>query len=291
MKEIEILNGKKIGNAEFIEKGGELYGRIRNYGVVADYKISAVTFEKPAEAVLTDLDGTTLQSEEFWVYIIEKTVKKLLGDEKFSLTDEDVPYVSGFTTVDHLNYCIGKYARGKDINEAVEVYHEIAEEELAKIMRGEGFTSAFKPADGLKEFLLGLKKKKVKIGLATSGLDYKAIPEITAAFRNIGLGNPLEFYDSIITGGRRKDTGDYGTIGEIAAKPHPWIYAELAYSGLKITDSARVIGVEDSAAGVMSLRFAGFAVIGLESGNIAKSGLDCLCEKKVSRLTEILDLI
>ncbi len=78
---------------------------------------------------------------------------------------------------------------------------------------------------------------------------------------------------------------------EIAAKPHPWIYAELAYSGLKITDSARVIGVEDSAAGVMSLRFAGFAVIGLESGNIAKSGLDCLCEKKVSRLTEILDLI
>ncbi len=285
------LVGKKIGNAEFLEKDGELYGRIKNYGVIADYKIASTRFEKPAEAVLTDLDGTTLQSEEFWVYIIENTVKKLLGDEKFSLTDEDVPYVSGFTTVDHLNYCIEKYARGKDVNEAVEIYHKIAEEELAKIMRGEGYTSAFKPADGLKEFLLGLKKKKVKIGLATSGLDYKAIPEITAAFRNIGLGNPLEFYDSIITGGRRKDTGDYGTIGEIAAKPHPWIYAELAYSGLKITDSAKVIGVEDSAAGVMSLRFAGFAAIGLESGNIAKSGLDCLCEKKVSRLTEILDLI
>ena len=225
------------------------------------------------------------------MYIIEKTVKKLLGDERFSLTDEDVPYVSGFTTVDHLNYCIKKYAEGKDVNEAVNIYHKIAEEELAKIMRGEGYTSAFKPADGLKEFLLGLKMKKVKIGLATSGLDYKAIPEITAAFRNIGLGNPLEFYDSIITGGRRKDVGDYGTIGEIAAKPHPWIYAELAYSGLKIANPARVIGVEDSAAGVMSLRFAGFPAIGLESGNITKSGLDCLCEKKVSRLTEILDLI
>lgn len=291
MREADLINGKKIGNAEFIEKDGELYGRIRNYGVIADYRVSPTRFEKPAEAVLTDLDGTTLQSEEFWVYIIETTVKKLLGDEKFSLTDDDIPYVSGFTTVDHLRYCIGKYAEDKDINEAVKIYHKTAEEELAKIMRGEGYVSAFKPADGLKEFLLGLKKKNVKIGLATSGLDYKAIPEITAAFRNIGLGNPLEFYDSIITGGRRKDTGDYGTIGEIAAKPHPWIYAELAYSGLKIADSARVIGVEDSAAGVMSLRFAGFAAIGLESGNITKSGLDCLCRKKVDCLTEILDLI
>lgn len=291
MKESEILKGKKIGNAEFIEKGGELFGRIKNYNVVAEYRISPTRFEKPAEAVLTDLDGTTLQSEEFWVYIIEKTVKKLIGDEKFSLTQEDVPFVSGFTTADHLNYCIEKYAQGKNVNEAVDIYHKIAEEELAKIMRGEGYVSAFRPAEDLKEFLLGLKKKNVKIGLATSGLDYKAIPEITAAFRNIGLGNPLEFYDSIITGGRRKDTGDYGTIGEIAAKPHPWIYAELAYSGLKITDFARVIGVEDSAAGVMSLRFAGFSAIGLESGNITKSGLDCLCEKKISRLTEILDFI
>ena len=35
MKESEILKGKKIGNAEFIEKDGELYGRIRNYGVIA----------------------------------------------------------------------------------------------------------------------------------------------------------------------------------------------------------------------------------------------------------------
>lgn len=285
------LVGKKTGNAEFLEKDGELYGRIKNYGIVADYKIAPTKFEKPAEAVLTDLDGTTLQSEEFWVYIIEKTVKELLGNEKFSLTDDDVPYVSGFTTIDHLGYCIKKYAEGKDINKAVEIYHKTAEEELSKIMRGEGFVSAFKPAEGLKEFLLGLKKKKIKIGLATSGLDYKAIPEITAAFRNIGLGNPLEFYDSIITGGRRKDTGDYGTIGEIAAKPHPWIYAELAYAGLKITDSARVIGVEDSAAGVMSLRFAGFAAIGLESGNITKSGLNCLCEAKVNSLAEISDMI
>lgn len=285
------LAGKKFGNVEIIEKDDCFFGRVKGCGVTADYKLAPVKFEKPTEAVLTDLDGTTIQSEEFWVYIIEQTVKKLLGNEKFSLTEDDVPFVSGFTTVDHLNYCIKKYADGKDVNEAVEIYHKIAEEELAKIMRGEGYTSAFKPAEGLKEFLTEIKRRKIKIGLATSGLDYKAIPEITAAFRNIGLGDPLEFYDSIITGGRRKDVKDYGTIGEIAAKPHPWIYTELAYSGLKISKPERVIGVEDSAAGVLSLGFAGFSAIGIESGNITKSGLNGLCMKKVGSLTEILEII
>ena len=46
----------------------------------------------------------------------------------------------------------------------------LSEEELAKIMRGEGYTSAFKPVDGLKEFLLGLKKKNVKISVSSCRL-------------------------------------------------------------------------------------------------------------------------
>ena len=52
-----------------------------------------------------------------------------------------------------------------------------------------------------------------------------------------------------------------------------------------------VIGIEDSAAGVMALRFAGFPVFGLNAGNITQSGLDCLCYKKVDKLQEILDEI
>ena len=58
--------------------------------------------------------------------------------------------------------------------------------------------------------------------------------------------------------------------------------------GLKVKDPTRVIGIEDSAAGVMALRFAGFPVIGLNGGNITQSGLDCLCYKKVNTLKEIL---
>ncbi len=288
---MKSLIGKDLNNVSFFERNGEVYGKLSNYGVTADYKIAPVEFKAPAEAILMDLDGTTLTSEEFWVFIIEETMKKLLGNASFGLENADIPYVSGFTTVDHLNYCIKKYSPDKDINKAVAYYHETAEFELNEIMQGRGHVDAFKPMEGLKEFLTEVKQRKIPIGLATSGLDYKAIPEIVAAFRALDMGDPRNFYDAIITGGRRKDVKDYGTLGEVVSKPHPWIYTELAYLGLKITDPNRVIGIEDSAAGVLSLRFSSFPVIGLNSGNVTESGLDCLCYKKVDKLTEILSHI
>ncbi len=288
---MKTLAGKALNNVSFFERDGELYGKLHNCGVTADYCIAPVALEGNAQAILMDLDGTTVTSEEFWMFIIEQTMKKLMGDEKFALEEADIPFVSGFTTVDHLNYCIEKYAPGREIDRAVALYHQTAEYELGEIMQGRGHVDAFRPMGGLKEFLTEVKARGIKIGLATSGLDYKAIPEIVAAFRAIGMGDPREFYDAIITGGRRKDVADYGTLGEVVSKPHPWIYTELAYMGLKITDPSRVIGVEDSAAGVLSLRFSSLPVIGLNSGNITQSGLDCLCQHKVDSLTQILPLI
>ena len=279
------LIGKSLGNVIFTEQNGNLYGNLTNYGVNASYLIKPVGFYGPAKAILMDLDGTTLTSEDFWVFVIEQTMQKLLGDDKFSLEESDIPFVSGFTTVDHLNYCLNKYMPDENINSAVECYHNIAEFQLKEIMQGRGHVDAFKPADGLKDFLTEVKKRNIKIGLATSG------PEIVAAFRTLNMGDPRNYYDAIITGGRRKDVGDYGTLGEVASKPHPWIYTELAYLGLKVTDPTTVIGIEDSAAGVLSLRFSGFPVVGLNGGNITQSGLDCLCCKKVNKLEEILQII
>ena len=288
---MKSLIGKSLGNVIFTEQNGNLFGNLTNYGVNASYLIKPVDFCGPAKAILMDLDGTTLTSEEFWVFVIEQTMQKMLGDDKFALEDADIPFVSGFTTVDHLNYCLNKYLPDKDINSAIECYHNIEEFQLKDIMQGRGHIDAFKPAEGLKDFLTEVKKRNIKIGLATSGLDYKAIPEIVAAFRSLNMGDPRNYYDAIITGGRRKDVGDYGTLGEVASKPHPWIYTELAYLGLKVTDPTTVIGIEDSAAGVLSLRFSGFPVVGLNCGNITQSGLNCLCCKKINKLEEILQMI
>ena len=268
-----------------------MYGRVTGSGVTAEYEIKPAEPKAPIEAILMDLDGTTVTSEEFWIYIIERTMQELVNDKTFTLEEADVPFVSGFTTADHLQYCINKYYPNESLSKANEIYHKVAKAELDEILNGGGKSEAFKPTEGLKEFLYEIKRRNIKIGLVTSGLDYKAIPEIVAVFRTLGMGDPLKFYDAIITGGHRKDTHEYGSLGEIAAKPHPWVYTETAYMGLKIKNPDRVLGIEDSAAGVMALRFAGFPVVGLNEGNIAKSGLDSLCCKKVDKLSEIIELL
>ena len=100
------------------------------------------------------------------------------------------------------------------------------------------------------------------------------------------MGDPIQFYDAIITGGRRKGEGEYGTIGEMAVKPHPWIYSELV-GGLNV-DKKNAIVIEDSSAGLLSGRLAGMNVIGFNDGNLIQSGLHEECIAMVDRLDEIL---
>ena len=278
----------KVNGINFIEKKDNLYVEINQCGVDSIYRMPKTKTNKKIKYVLMDLDGTSVKSEEFWVYLIEKTTSKMLDNPNFKLSEDDAPFVSGFSTLEHLEYTKKKYGYKQDINEALEAYHNIARFELNEIMEGRGNTNAFKPRDGLKEFLLALKRNNIKIGLATSGLDYKAIPEIVSTFKVLNMGDPLCFYDSIITGGRQKNSGQYGTIGELAVKPHPWIYRELAL-GLDVRDLSEAVVIEDSSAGLLSGRLAGMNVVGFKDGNLISSGLDGECLLMVESFQEILD--
>ena len=280
----------RVNGISFIKKDDELYVEINQCGVDTFYLMPKVKTNKIVKYVLMDLDGTTVKSEEFWVYLIEKTAQEMLNNPKFTLSEEDAPYVSGFSTLEHLEYVKKKYGYKQDVNVALKAYHRIARFELNEIMEGRGNVDAFKPREGLKDFLSSLKRNNIKIGLATSGLDYKAIPEIVSTFKILNMGNPLEFYDSIITGGRQKNNGEYGTIGELAVKPHPWIYRELAL-GLNVSDLRDAVVIEDSSAGLISGRLAGMNVIGFKDGNLSTSGLDEQCVLMVDSFKEILDYL
>ena len=281
----------KDKKVEFIEfKDKVLCNVTSELGLPVIYPYSEPEFEPKAEALLMDLDGTTVRSEEFWIWIIEQTMKKLLGDAKFSLEQSDVPFVSGHSTADHLMYCINKYAPDKKLRDALDNYHEITKFEMNEIMEGRGNTEAFEPAPNLKEFLTAVKGAGIKIGLVTSGLRYKAMPEIVSAFRKLKMGNPEDFYDGIIDAGFQK-TKAVGTLGEVASKPHPWLYFELAKIGLKAENFKKVIGMEDSSAGVISLALAGISVIGIEAGNIRQSGVEPLCRNMVGDLMDSLHII
>lgn len=288
---ILATSDKKV---EFIVFAGHTLAYVKSsMGYPAYYPIESVKIEKPVKAVLMDLDGTSVRSESFWIWIIQMTIASLLNNPKFELEESDLPYVSGHSVSEHLQYGTKKYCPEKTVEEARTFYFHHTHHEMKEIMEGRGRADAFTPTEGLKEFLYELKAMGVKIGLVTSGLYEKAWPEILSAFRQLKMGDPKDFYDAIITAGFPLRKGEHGTLGELSPKPHPWLYAEVARVGLGIKpqDRHHVVGIEDSGAGVCSIRLANFAVIGIRDGNIPESGTKCLCNHYCDSFTEILNVI
>jgi beta-phosphoglucomutase len=279
---------------EFIFFSNSVLAHVRSaMGYPAYYPIEPVEIQKPVKAVLMDLDGTSVRSESFWIWIIQLTTASLLGNPKFELEEADVPYVSGHSVSEHLKYCVHKYCPDKTVEEARKYYFEHTHYQMKEIMEGRGKANAFTPSPGLKEFLYELKAMGVKIGLVTSGLYEKAWPEILSAFRTLKMGDPKDFYDAIITAGFPLRKGEVGTLGELSPKPHPWLYAEVSRVGLGIPAEHRhqVVGIEDSGAGVCSIRLAGFAVIGFADGNIIESGTKGLCNHYCANFEEVLKVL
>ena len=291
VRKILTPEDKKIDIIEFSDK--TLCYVKSSLGYPAIYPMYETNFEPKAEAILMDLDGTSVHSESFWMWVIEQTTARLLSKSDFKREAEDEPFISGHSVSEHLQYMIDKYAKGAALETARQYYFEIVNHEMDEIMKGRGKQDAFTPAPGLKEFLTTVKKEGIKIGLVTSGLYEKAMPEIISAFRQLDMGDPVEFYDAIITAGQALRKGQTGTLGELAPKPHPWLYAETARVGLGIPFERRhkVIGIEDSSAGVVSIKLAGFSCVGISGGNIAQSGVEELCDYRINKLSEILDII
>ncbi len=262
-------------------------------GYPAIYPLHETCFEPKAEAILMDLDGTSVHSEQFWMWIIEQTTARLMGRSDFKREEEDEPFISGHSVSEHLQYMIDKYYPSGSVETARQYYYEIVHHEMDEIMKGRGKKHAFTPAPHLKEFLTAVKREGIKIGLVTSGLYEKAMPEIVSAFRQLDMGDPVDFYDSIITAGQALRKGQTGTMGELEPKPHPWLYAETARVGLGIPFERRhkVIGVEDSSAGVVSIKLAGFACAGIAGGNIEQSGIGDLCDYRINELPDLLEII
>ncbi|MBM4152254.1 MAG: HAD family phosphatase [Kiritimatiellaceae bacterium] len=262
-------------------------------GYPAYYPVFPVQMKKPLRAVLMDLDGTSVHSEAFWIWIIEMTTASLLKNPKFQLEEADIPYVSGHSVSEHLSYCIRKYCPEKKVEEARGYYFQHTHHEMNEIMEGRGKPNAFTPTPGIREFLYKLKEHKIKIGLVTSGLYEKAWPEILDAFKTLDMGDPKDFYDAIITAGYPLRKGSPGTLGELSPKPHPWLYAETSRVGLGIEfqDRNSVVGIEDSGAGVCSVRLAGFPTIGIGGGNIIDSGTKELCCHYHENFDEIANTI
>ena len=288
------IAGTGDGKVEFIGFADHTMSLVNSaMGYPAYYPVDSVAEEAPLKAILMDLDGTTVHSEEFWIWIIQLSVASLMGDSKFELEDADIPYVSGHSVSEHLQYCVAKYCPDKSVEVARTYYFEHTHREMQLILDGKGKPGAFRPSQGIKDFLLELKAMGLKLGLVTSGLYEKAYPEILDAFKTLNMGDPADFYDTIITAGHALRKGQAGTLGELSPKPHPWLYAEAFRVGLGLSYTERhsAIGIEDSGAGVASIRLAVMQAWGIGGGNIDQSGTRGLCSQYSEDFESLLGLI
>ncbi|MDI9422755.1 MAG: HAD family phosphatase, partial [Bacillota bacterium] len=87
--------------------------------------------------------------------------------------------------------------------------------------------------------------------------------------------------------------GQASTLGGLVSKPHPWLYLEAVRVGLGLKEEEwqHVVCIEDSTAGVISAHLAGFAVLGLNTGNLAQSGVESLLLGQGDSLLDFLPLL
>ena len=107
-------------------------------GYPALYPVRPIEYSGKAKAVLMDLDGTSVHSEAFWMYIIERTMAALMENSSFKLEACDEPFVSGHSVSEHLMYCIEKYCPDKTVEAARIHYNNVTAFEMDEIMHGRG---------------------------------------------------------------------------------------------------------------------------------------------------------
>jgi len=295
---VTALARNRGGEFVFISRGDQTEVMLcSNMGVNPPrFALVPVTLRAPLQAVLLDLDGTCVKSEPLWIAVILQVTNEMRRREHLpaleSFQPEDMPHVSGRTVPEHVAYCRTKFFPHGGTDDARAIYDRIttSDDEMEAIgtaLRSKG-RSPYEPATGLKELLLKLRGRRVKIGMVTSGLHYKAWPELEEAFRKMDLGDPLQFLDGLITAGQRVGKGRAGTMGDAIAKPWPNIYYEIARAlGFRPELSAQFAVVGDSASDVGSARTMGAPVIGVDGGNIDEAGVRQLCFRMARDLREV----
>ena len=183
------------------------------------------------QAVLFDMDGVIVNSEDFWVELEEETIFPKVGVE--DIEDDEI---TGMNYLEIYDYLDDEY--GTDVTKAefVSLYDEIAEE-----LYGEHVSLM----DGFHDLLDGLRAEGIEVALVSSS-PHDWIEIVTDRF-------DLEFEEVV-------SADDIDAPG----KPEPAIYEYAA--GLLDYRADECAAVEDSENGVESAVRAGTYCVGYPNG-------------------------
>jgi beta-phosphoglucomutase len=206
------------------------------------------------KAFIFDLDGVVTNT--VWHHFM--AWKKMFKEEGIKFSKKDYQKIDGIPRNEGIKKIVGKVS-GKKIKEMGQrkqkYYREFLEKKPPRVL------------PGFKSFVKKLKKKKIKIAVASSSKNTNFILE-KLKIKNL--------FDVIITGYDFKNP-----------KPHPEIFLKTAKK-LKIPPYECVV-VEDSQAGIEAAKRAGMKVIGFSPD---KSKRDLLqgADKVISSFGEIEDI-
>ncbi|RLA94884.1 MAG: hypothetical protein DRG83_19220 [Deltaproteobacteria bacterium] len=205
------------------------------------------------EAVMMDMDGSSTDTEKLVLKAMRQMMREVLGNPQFRFAREDFPHIIGDSTTNHVRYLVSTYNLDPaQLDHYIDIYYRRYHQTLYDIRDGKITETLIEPMPGLKEFLTTLKQKGIKIGLVTSSLKKEADIVMPEVFKRMGMDPDYEsFYDGVIAADE---------VGEAFLKPHPNLYVRIAEEKLNVQNKRNCFVVEDSTAGIIAARVAGFAV-------------------------------
>lgn len=216
--------------------------------------------DRPADlsrlkAVMMDMDGSSTDTESVVLESIREMMAYATGNPDFRFKTEDYPNIIGDSTTNHVRYLVGEYGLdGNGLDELISVYYDSYHKLLYEVRDGHreaGLEELIKPMPYLREFLLGLKGRGLKVGLVTSSLYEEMEIVMRHVFETLGMGVDFtDFYDGVISA---------EAAGEPFLKPHPNLYVLM--QGMLDVGPEEAFVIEDSTAGIAAGRIAGHAVV------------------------------
>jgi beta-phosphoglucomutase len=247
-----------------------LLAKINNPNSMCIYPFMTAIIKKPIKAVMMDMDGSSTDTEKLVLIAQRKMMAEALCMDAFEFKAKDMQHIMGDSTSNHINYLIREYKLSPDkARDYEKTYYRHYHQSLYDIKEGK-IQGLVQPMPHLKEFLLYLKENNIKVGLVTSSLQDEMEIVMDEVFRVMEMGVDFRnFYDGIISAGIQGQKGKIGTLGELCLKPHPWLYRDMGQRllGMNLDEREHCVVIEDSTAGLVSGRLAGYPVIWVPHGD------------------------
>lgn len=286
MTEVERIgtvaaHGVSITEPGFIDVTGPAGLRTR-------YNVAPLTRPiRPIRGVLLDLDGTSLDSEEFWVSMLSASLVAA-GGPPTGLSQADREHLRGGTTRDHLAYVHRSYNLDCGRESFASIYHEVVDAHFFEAPDYE-LTQSFSLSPGFRELRNYLNEVDIPLALVTNGSEQKARRELEIMAHHLDL-DTADVCTTLWCGTNEPETNVVHPVGLLAGKPHPWPYLEAAVVGLGMTaeDLPSVLAVDDTLVGVASARIAGVVPYSFRNSSVAAFA-NPLAIRVLTRLDELID--